>query len=194
MQARTTNLPSLKPLRLILATLVLAVGGTMAHTAMAAPFGPQGGHGGHGGHGMMAGGGAGGGMGMGMGMGQPRQVERMLDSVNATAEQRSQIQQILQAARTELQAQRQAGRALHEQAQALFTQPTVDARAVEALRQQKLAQHDQASKRMTQAMLEVSRVLTVEQRKTLAERMSQRRAMMERHRAERPASGPGAAR
>jgi Spy/CpxP family protein refolding chaperone len=38
---------------------------------------------------------------------------------------------------------------------------------------------------MLQAMLDVSRVLTPEQRKQLAERMQQRRTMMERHRGER---------
>ena len=62
---------------------------------------------------------------------------------------------------------------------------SVDARAVETLRQQMLAQHDLTSKRMTQVMLDVSRVLTPEQRKTLSDRMAQRRAMMERHQAER---------
>ena len=36
-------------------------------------------------------------------------------------------------------------------------------------------------------MLEISRVLTPEQRKTIADRMAQRGAMMERHRAERAA-------
>jgi protein CpxP len=62
----------------------------------------------------------------------------------------------------------------------LFTQPTVDARAVETLRQQMLAQHDQASKRMMQAMLDGSRVLTPEQRAKMADMAGQRRAMMER--------------
>ena len=73
---------------------------------------------------------------------------------------------------------------------ALFAQPTVDARAAETLRQQMLAQHDQVSKRALQAMLDVSRVLTAEQRKALADRMAQRKAMMERHRAEREAAVP----
>ena len=71
---------------------------------------------------------------------------------------------------------------------ALFAQPTVDARAVETLRQQQMAQHDAASKRMAQLMIDVSRVLTPEQRKALAERMAQRRALMERHRGERDAA------
>jgi protein CpxP len=48
-----------------------------------------------------------------------------------------------------------------------------------------LAQHDAASKRMLQAMLDVSRVLTPEQRAKLAERMQQRREMMQRHDKER---------
>jgi periplasmic protein CpxP/Spy len=114
-----------------------------------------------------------------------RHAERMLDAVNATPEQRAQVKQIVQAARTDMSAQRESGRKLHEQSQALFAQPTVDARAVETLRQQMLAQHDLASKRLTQVMLDVSRVLTPEQRKTLSDRMTQRRAMVERHRAER---------
>ena len=61
------------------------------------------------------------------------------------------------------------------------------ARAVEQVRQKMLAQHDQASKRRMQAMVDAARVLTPEQRKQLAERMSQRRDMMERHQHERRA-------
>ncbi len=118
-------------------------------------------------------------------MGNPEQQTRMLDSINATAEQRTQIQQILQASRTDMQAQRESRRAMHERSMQIFTQPTVDANAVEALRQQMLSQHEQASKRSMQAMVDVSRVLTVEQRKQLADRMGQREAMMQRHRAER---------
>ena len=40
---------------------------------------------------------------------------------------------------------------------------------------------------MATAMLEVSRVLTPEQRKQMAEQMSQRREMMQRHQRERQA-------
>ena len=147
---QTLNLNfALRPVRIAAATLVLALAAGVAQTAIAQP------HGGHGAHR--------GGMGGGMAMMSPQQMERVLDSVNATAEQRAQIKQIVQAARNDLKAQREAGRALHEQGMALFAQPTVDARAAEALRQQKLAQHDQASKRTLQAMLDVSRVLTAEQ-------------------------------
>jgi Spy/CpxP family protein refolding chaperone len=86
-----------------------------------------------------------------------------------------------------MSAQREAGRALRQQAMALFAQPQVDADAVEALRQKQLAMHEAASKRMTTAMLEISRVLTPEQRKQMAEYMSQRGEMMQRHQRERQA-------
>ena len=50
-----------------------------------------------------------------------------------------------------------------------------------------LQQHDQASRRMMQSMLEVSRILTPEQRKQMADYMSQRGEMMQRHQRERQA-------
>jgi Spy/CpxP family protein refolding chaperone len=165
-----------KTRRFALASVALAA--VVAGSAQAAPGGPgmhgtmmmaQGPMGGPGGHGGMFGG----------------MMTRMLDRVNATPEQRAQIEQIVKANAGEMRAQREAGRALREQAMTLFAQPTVDANAVEALRQKQLAMHDAASKRMTATMLEISRVLTPEQRKQMAEQMSQRREMMQRHQRER---------
>ena len=160
--------------RLLLAGLVLAVAGTFAVTVQADPgHGPRGGH-------------------AAMGMGLPmmgKHLDRMLDAVNATDAQRTQIRQIATAAAADLKAQREAGRALREQSMALFTQPTVDANAAEALRQQMMARHDQASRRMLQAMLDVSRVLTPEQRQQLAQQMKQRHEMMQRHRGEHSPAG-----
>ncbi|MEO7245895.1 MAG: periplasmic heavy metal sensor [Rubrivivax sp.] len=161
-----------KTFRRVAALATLAAAGVVSGVALAGPHG----HGGHGGHER-------GGMGMGM-------SERMLDAVEATPEQRTQIQQITQAARTDMQAQREASQGLREQLRSLFTQPTVDANAVEALRQQMLAQHDQASQRMTQVMLEVSRVLTPAQREKIAERMQQHSARWQER---REARQPGAA-
>jgi periplasmic protein CpxP/Spy len=174
------------PARLYLAGLSVALAGAFATSVQAAPGGPgmmgqgamkaqgpMGGHGGHGGHGGM-----GGGMFDGM-------MTRMLDRVNATPEQRTQIQQIMQKQAEGMSAQREAGRALRQQMMALFAQPTVDASAVEALRQQQLAMHETASKRMTTAMLEISGVLTPEQRKQMADHMAQRGEMMQRHQRER---------
>lgn len=137
------------------------------------------GHGGPGHHG---------GMGMGMPgafMGSPERVERMVDrllkDLNATDAQRAQVKQIALSAANDLKGQREAGRALRQQAMALFAQPTVDANAVEALRQQQMAHADQVSRRVSQAMIEVSRVLTPEQRLQLAERMKQHAERWKQH-------------
>lgn len=115
---------------------------------------------------------------------------RMLDAVKATPEQRAQIKQIMDAARRDMSAQRDARRALRDEAQRVFTQPNVDATAAEALRQKMLAQHDQASRRKMQAMVEASRVLSPEQRKQMADMAKRRGEMMERHRRERESLAP----
>jgi periplasmic protein CpxP/Spy len=172
---------SMRKLPALFTPAVLVVALAAAHgSALAAdegsdaggPGGPgrhmmAGGHGGHGG--MMAG----------------RGLERMLDLVNATAAQRTQIQAIATAARTDLKAIHDSGAALRTQERTVWSATTVDANAVEALRRQKMALHERASQRMTQMRLDISRVLTPEQRKLLADRMAQRQAMAERHRAER---------
>ena len=160
--------------RLLIATAAVAIAGGLSQAAWAAPGGPismagMGGLAEQGHHGA-------------------RHIVRLLDVINATPDQRTQIMQLVQAAKADGDQQRQAGRALREQGMALFAQPTVDARAVETLRQQQMAQHDAASKRMSQLMIDVSRVLTPKQRKALIERMAQRRAMIERHRGERDAA------
>ncbi len=125
----------------------------------------------------------GGGGGMGGMFGPPehtgRMIDHLLDGLNATDAQRTQIKQIAAAAFTDLRAQRQAGRGLRQQGMDILTAPTVDPAAAERLRQQTLQQHDQTSRRMTQALLDVARVLTPEQRARLAERMKDRRARME---------------
>jgi periplasmic protein CpxP/Spy len=159
------RLPSIPGARLAGAALLVAVLGTVTLSAWAMP-------GGHGGPGM------------GM-MFSGHGLDRMLDSVNASAEQRTQIKAIAERTTVDMKAQRDAGKGTREQMMKLFAQPTVDANAAEALRAQMLQQHDQSSRRMMQAMLEVSRVLTPEQRKQLADRTAQRGAMMERHMNER---------
>ncbi|MDP2005192.1 MAG: Spy/CpxP family protein refolding chaperone [Rubrivivax sp.] len=178
-----------QPLRMLVATLGIALAATLAQTAMAQPAGGPGmgmgmgmGMMDQGGPGMGHHGRQGGKHGMGM---DGRQMTRMLDMVAATPEQRAKIKAITEAARTDMSAQREAGRALHEQSRAIFTQPNIDANAAEALRQKMLAHHDQASKRMLQMKLDLAAVLTPEQRKTMADRMAQRGTMMQRHRAER---------
>lgn len=162
--------------RLMLAALVMALAGSVLTIAQAQPFGGPGGPGAYGGHG---------GLGRHAGIMDGHMMERMLDGVNATADQRTRIRDIMRAAMVDVRNQHEAGRGLRAQAMTLFTQPTVDPSAVEALRQQMMQQHDQVSRRMMQAMLDASAVLTPEQRAQMAERMKQRRDMMERHYRER---------
>ena len=184
----------------------MAVVGVSAGAAFSAQAQAQG-------TGMGMGMGIGMGMGMGMGMregghegrlgmmhfgGSPehmmRGIDPMLDSLNATDAQRTQIKQIVQAAATDLKAQHEGGRALRQKALQIFAAPNVDAAGAEALRQQMSAQHDQASKRVLALMLDVSKVLTPEQRVKIAERvknrgaqMQDRRQHMQRDNADRPA-------
>lgn len=105
-----------------------------------------------------------------------RFMERMLDRVDATAEQRTKIRAIFEAAGKDMRAQADTRRQLHEQGLALLAQPTIDANAVESLRQQMLAQHDQASQRWSKAMVEAANVLTPQQRTQLADEMRKRAA------------------
>lgn len=123
-----------------------------------------------------------GGPGMGLFAGRPEHVGRMVDhwleGTDATEAQRTKIKQIAQAAATDLKAQADAGRGMRVKGLQLFTAPTVDAAAVEALRQQHVAQHDAASRRVTQAMLDISQVLTPEQRVKLGQRLQQRAEKM----------------
>jgi Spy/CpxP family protein refolding chaperone len=172
--------------RFLLSTLLVGAAAFSALAVHAQPM-PPAGSGGPGGagahrHAMMSGehGHHGGGMDM-------KWSGRMLDAVKATPEQRAQIQKIMEGARTDLQAQREAGKTLRGQLMQAMAQPNIDANAVEQVRQRMLAQHDQVSKRRMQAMVDAGRVLTPEQRKQLSDRMSQRRDMMERHHRERRA-------
>lgn len=168
--ARSVATTTPRGLRLVLLSMLVATSATVALSAWAGP-----GHGGRhgGGDAMMFGGGRG--------------VDRMLDGLNATDAQRSQIKQIMGAARDELKPAREQQRALREKSMQLFTAPTVDAAAAESVRQQMQQLRDTSSRRMLQAMLDASRVLTPEQRAKLGERMKQRSdAMHERMERQRP--------
>jgi Spy/CpxP family protein refolding chaperone len=172
--ARSTAGP--RGMRWMLSGMVIAVAATFALSAWAQPVGA-----GRGMHGMD---------GPGMMMGGGRGVDHVLDGLNASDAQRTQIKQIFKAAADELRGQRDQRRALHERSLQIFAAPVVDAAAAEQVRQQMQALHEQASKRMLQAMLDASKVLTPEQRAKLAERMKQRgevmRERMDRLQRERP--------
>ena len=163
----------------MLLTLMAAI--SLSAWAQPAPPPPPGMGMGMEGHGMHRG--MRGGMGGMMFGGSPehvgRMIDGMLDGLNATDAQRSQIKQIAANAAADMKAQMQAGRGLRQRGMEIFTAPNVDAAAAEQLRQQMLQQHDQMSRRMTQAMVDVAKVLTPEQRAKVGERMKDRGARME---------------
>ena len=114
------------------------------------------------------------------GMGaSPRHMERMLDSVSATDAQRTQIKQIVEAARADMKAQHEAGRALHDKTRALLAAPTIDTNALEQVRQQMLTHHEQVSRKALQVQIDVAQVLTPEQRAKLSEMMAKRMNRMQ---------------
>lgn len=158
--ATTAARNNTRGIRMLAAGMLLAISATVAVSAWAGPGHHGGRHGGE--HGLFMG----------------RGVDRMLDQVNATEAQRTQIKQIAQQAAADLKAQRETTRALRERGMQIFTAPSVDAAAAESVRQQMLVQHDNASRRTLQAMLDVSRVLTPEQRARLGELMKQRQERM----------------
>jgi protein CpxP len=109
----------------------------------------------------------------------------MLDDVGASDSQRQQIQQIMRAAREDLKSQHHQGMALRQQQMALWSAPSIDAGAIDAVRKQQLALQQQASERMTRAMVEAGRVLTPEQRAKVAERSAKRMKRMHERMKER---------
>ena len=200
-------------LKRVLMSMLVAGSATLALSAWS----------GHGPHmnGMGGGPGGPGGMGPGMmvGMGGPglfmgpgamnpermnRQIDRMLDGLNATDAQRAQIKEIARVAAVDLKAQhdKDDGRALRDKGIQLFSAPTIDAAAVDSLRQQMDALHGQTEKRVMQAMIDIGRVLTPAQRSTAgqlakfqADRMDDQRKrgrdQPDEGRPERHGRGPG---
>jgi protein CpxP len=96
----------------------------------------------------------------------------LLRRVEASEEQRQQVQSIIQTVVTDLapvaDAHRNNRHAWHE----ALTQPTVDHHALEALRQADVQLVDTASTRLVGAIAEVARVLTPEQRAKLLDRVA----------------------
>jgi len=159
-----THASLLRPLATALVASSLALAGLSAQAQPKAPH--------HGGPAMMAPGGLFGG-----------HMDHLLDAVNATDAQRSQIEAIFKAARQDLAGQRDAGMKLHQQMATLYTATNIDAAAIEAVRVQMSALHETASKRLSQASIDAARVLTPEQRTKIADLMKKRQARMAQRKA-----------
>ena len=143
----------------VVATLVLGAAAAQAQP----PMGP---HGGPGGHLMM---------------------HRELKAAGATDAQLAQIKAIFKQAMTDEKSAHDTLRTLHQQGEALFAQPVVDANAVMALNAQAQAQRDAIATRMARALIDASAVLTPDQRAKIYAMQQKHEARMQERMAEHKA-------
>ncbi len=139
-----------------------ALAATLALAAVAAqaqpPMGP---HGGPGDHLMM--------------------MHRELKAAGATDAQLAQIKAIFKQAMADEKGANDTLRSLHEQGQALFAQPVVDANAVMALHAQAQTQREAVATRMARALIDSAAVLTPEQRAKIYAMQQKHEARMKEH-------------
>ncbi len=95
-------------------------------------------------------------------------IERMLDRVDATEDQRAKIKTIMDRARDQLADLRGERKAAMEDLTTILKAPTVDRSALETKRAERVAKLEAASKQMTTAIADIADVLTPEQRKIVA--------------------------
>ncbi len=188
--ARAANRPPGHRVRIVMVGMVLTLLAAIGVSAWAQPAPPAGMDGGHGMHGMHHGGMGGPGMMFGSPERMGRMVDHMLDGLNASDAQRSQIKQIVAQASADLKGQAAAARDLRQRGMQVFTAPAVDANAAEQIRLQTMQLTDQMSRRMTQAMVAVASALTPEQRAKIGEHLKDRQARMEERMKRMQQDGP----
>ena len=101
-------------------------------------------------------------------------IDDMLDEVDASDDQRTQVRAIATAAIADMGEFRDFKRAGREALVDALTQETVDRAALETLRQSKLETADRASQRLLTALADAAEVLTPAQRTALAEELESR--------------------
>ena len=101
-------------------------------------------------------------------------IDDMLDEVDASDDQRTQVRAIATAAIADMGEFRDFRRAGREALVDALTQETVDREALEALRQSKLETADRASQRLLTALADAAEVLTPAQRTALAAELESR--------------------
>ena len=103
-------------------------------------------------------------------------MHRLLGVAGASDAQKTQIKQIFEGVRPQMQTLRTDHMKVRQQLAQALTAPTVDASAVERLRIEQVRLADQRSKLMTQAMVKASQVLTPDQRQKIAGEIGKRAA------------------
>lgn len=146
---------------LVIGTLTAAGAFAIAGDRPDGGFGPMGGH-----HGMMN---------KVKGGFMEYRMERALDSVDATDDQKQKIKTIFEKARENVTDLRGDRGKMRDDMKALLEKPVIDRDAAEAMRKARIEKMDEASKIMTTAMLDAADVLTPDQRVKLAKEIGSHR-------------------
>lgn len=100
-----------------------------------------------------------------------RMLNRLLDGLDVSAEQRSTLQALAQRGRQDMEAGREPRQALRSSALAEWAKPQIDLAAIEGLRVQMTRLHDEGSRKMTALLAEAAGVLTPSQRVQVVQRL-----------------------
>jgi Spy/CpxP family protein refolding chaperone len=93
-----------------------------------------------------------------------QRIDAILTRVGATADQKTKIHAIADAAKADLAPLHAAMRDYHKQLRMLLSAPQIDTAAIETLRAQNVQTMDKMSQRVTKALVDAANVLTPEQR------------------------------
>jgi Spy/CpxP family protein refolding chaperone len=93
-----------------------------------------------------------------------KRVDKALTGTTATAEQKSKVTAILQAAFTDLKGTRAQRVELRKSLEAAMSAPTIDPTKIEQIRVEQVKMMDDSSKRFTKALVDAGNVLNAEQR------------------------------
>ena len=104
-----------------------------------------------------------------------RRMEKILDRVGATPEQRTAVKAIWDGLRPQLRGLHQQSASVRKQIVATLTAPTINTAEVERLRQQMMGLAEKKSALMTQGIVRTAQVLTPDQRKQAQEAMAKHR-------------------
>jgi len=109
-------------------------------------------------------------------------VERVLEKLDATPAQETQIQTIVARTMESVGPRMSANRGWRKEAVSALAAPSVDRAALEAIRESQLAVMASVSAEVVDAVAEIATILTPEQREALAKHMESRRGHGRHHR------------